>query len=186
MAEVDELAREAVVDAPPAAESNGHAAQESGSLMATLRAKREELGRDRRLDLDIPGYAGLLVARYKPVEWTAVSKISDRVNKSNSPRADVLGAADLLIACCDELMTRKDGELVPLNQAPALEPSVRQVLGEESVRYEKRLAEAFGYEASSAREAVFGLFRNDYAVIDQHRQVLEWLREAGEQVDQDF
>lgn len=185
MPDTDLLAREA--EAPPEPEANGHARPaESGSLMATLRAKREALGAERRLELDIPGYAGLLVARYKPVEWDVVSKIGDRVNRSNSARSEVFGAADLLIACCEEILTRKGEELVPLNEAPELEASLREVLGDQPVRYEQRLADAFQYEAVTAREVVIGLFRNDYALIDQHREVLNWLRESGDEDDQDF
>lgn len=164
--------------------SNGHG--DAGSLMATLRARREALAAERRLELEIPGYAGLLVARYKPIEWEEASAISSKVIDSDDPRADLLGAADLLIACCEEMLTRNGDKLVPLSEGPELEQSVRDVLGNQPVRYEERLAKAFGFEAEKARAVVLDLFRNDFAVIDQHREVLAWLRNANPQVDEDF
>lgn len=155
---------------------------DAGSLMASLRAKRDaiEANQHKTLDLDIPGYDGLLVASYRRVKWEVVSAISDWINESEDPRADLLGAADLLIACCDQMLTRKDDKLVPLHEAPGMD------LEGQPVRYEPRLADAFGYEQSSAREIVLGLFRNEFAVIDQHRDVMRWLWESKAKADEDF
>lgn len=155
---------------------------DGGSLMASLRAKRDEIEQSQGLplELDIPGYDGLLVCRYKRVKWEIVSEISDRINANPDPGADLNGSADLLIACCDEMLTRKDGQLVPLHEAIGLD------LGGKPVRYEERLAKAFGYEADSARQVVLGLFRNEFAVVQQQREVLAWLWESKSKADADF
>lgn len=152
---------------------------DAGSLLASLRAKREAIASERHLDLDIPGYDGQLVARYGPVAWEVIDKIAERVNRSNSPRADVHGAADLLIAACREILIRQNDELISLNHAIA-------DFGDEPVTYSHRLDEVLGINAGSSREVVIQAFNNDLALVPHQATLLRWLQESDQEVDEDF
>lgn len=102
------------------------------------------------VDLDVPGYGGALVGRYRPVRSNAskrrrVMAISRRGRGLQD--ATTALAAEYLIEAVDSMWTRVDGRLESL--APE-DPN--------PVRYDQRLAELLGFEATEPREVIAGVF----------------------------
>ena len=86
-------------DAP----SNGHHEPEPvtepapGSVLALLRAKAKALREEKTTDIDIPGYDGYLVGRYRAVSIARIFGRSTTVETPLTPEwttaADTLGSA---------------------------------------------------------------------------------------------
>lgn len=151
------------------------------SLLDELRAKRAEATQDRRLELDVPGYEGLLVVRYRPTTWEEDKKISEKLERSKNPRKELYAALDTLITACDQILLRKhDGTLVPIEQE---DPSQ----GDEPVRFDGRFAAIMGLETGSAREVVLATFKHNHRAIGVHGEELgKWLAEVNSEGDEDF
>ena len=74
---------------------------DESTLMGQLRAMREEAKADKYLDLDIPGYKGLLVARFRPYPVAKSEAKADQLRKQMGRRPILLQmACDSLIAAC--------------------------------------------------------------------------------------
>jgi len=89
-------------------EGNGHHPGAASSVWDVLRQRREELGQDRHLDLEVPGTRGLLSLRLGPVSGQKQAALSERVMKSKSPERDFNLNADYLIAACQAILGRPD------------------------------------------------------------------------------
>lgn len=157
----------------------------AGSPLAALRERRESLRRDRHLDLEVPGWDGLLVARYGPPEPGAMTRYAEQATilaRENRDDAALVASTDILVGLCREILTRgDDGDLV----------SLAELAGEsDAIRYDERLAEHLGYEATSAREVVWGVFPQhpdgralDYVVQAHANEVVSWLSRVDEEAD---
>lgn len=79
----------------------------SDSLASRVAARREQIiaGRSAKFVLPIPGYTGLLAARYRPLSYEVKRKIQLRHEKIGEDAADeVAASADLLINACVEVL----------------------------------------------------------------------------------
>lgn len=161
------------------AESNGH--QPGGSALDRLRARRVELQKDRTTILDIPGWQGMLVGQFRPVPWDDLKKIAKRAEKmSNNPRVELIAQTDTILAATDMLMVREDGELTPMHE-------LDEVDYPEPIRFDAKLAEILELgEVKSARNALWRVFNNDLAVTAFHNELMEWQRNADEEVDEEM
>jgi hypothetical protein len=162
--------------------------EESDSFVKSLREKRKAIAENITADFDIPGYDGVLVARYRrdPDIWDKFRKMADKLQKSKNPRKELLGQCDVLIKTCDGFFLRQDGILYPLNEA-AKDRGLD--LGgdlDESIKYDNRLAAFLDFEASSARQVVLSLFNNELAVTAHHNDVGEWMQSSRTEDAQDF
>jgi hypothetical protein len=175
--ETELLEEEASESVAPVTATNGHS--DSPSLLDNLRKARKEIGTDKYLDLEIPGYNGELVARYHRLDWDVLRAIARKAEKSKNPRKELNAQCDVLIAACEQILIRHQGVLKPLNVA-------FPELGEEPVRYDNRLTKALDFEAPNARGAVFGTFSNDLAVTYQHNELSSWMGESSQDEDEDF
>jgi hypothetical protein len=156
---------------------------DGGDALARLRKQHAELRKERTLDLRIPGWNGLLIARYSPVRAGEMRKLSNRINKlagQENAEADLAAAADLIITACREILTVVDGEKIPL---------ATEAGSDSPVGYDSRLAEIVGFEAESARDVVYGVFPQfeDGAVIEttvnaHALEVAEWITNVDEEV----
>jgi hypothetical protein len=162
----------------PVAESDPPAG-DMQSVTASLRELRGKLGQGATpLELDVPGYEGLLVVRYRWVPFDQISKNSEALKKiGNQSALAVAACAETLLTTCQEFLIRtEDGELQPLSQTDV--PITFS---------DKRLAEALGFDPSlGVREYVKATFNNDYAVIDQANTVMEWLQDTSKGVNKNF
>ena len=76
---------------------------QGNSAIERLREQHSELRRERTLDLRVPGWSGLLIARYQPVRAGEMRKLSTRINKlagQDTPEADLTAAADIIVTAC--------------------------------------------------------------------------------------
>lgn len=160
------------------------------SLLADLQAKQRAIGEQRTLDLDIPGYGGMLVGRYKYVPFEEISEIIKKASKHRSDkRIAVKAACDVLIKTCEEILIQIDGKLLTLGDA------VREFDGDRITYSDPRLSKAVagvelakGSGARAQVRAVFGEREdkpcNDYALIGHQEDVVAWLEDPER--DRDF
>jgi hypothetical protein len=154
----------------------------SGTLLETLRDKRKAIGQDRRYSLEIPGYDGKLVAQYKVVPWDEMKRLADKLDKSQSPRKELLAQVDTLLMACVQILARDGGEDKPLQE-------VFPEIGDEPIRFDERLAKVLGFEPDSgspARSIVFKTFDNDIAITSHHQKVAEWMESSRSDDEKDF
>ena len=149
------------------------------SLLERLREDRLALASAESTTIEIPGYDGELVCRYRLMEASQLEKIARRAAKLPRERRNLAVTMDSLSAACIEFETvdhRNGGAIGTLAEN-----------GDDPIRYDDRLAEALGYTAKSAREAVLGLFGgNEIAVLTHGAQLARWWSDASEDVDEDF
>jgi hypothetical protein len=146
------------------------------SIATTLQTLRGQLGQNAApLDLDVPGYDGLLVIRFKWVPFSEISKNSEALKKiGNRGVLAVAACCETLISTCQEFLCRsEDGELHPLSQTDI------------PITFaDRRLADALGFDPSmNVREYVKATFNNDYAVIDTANTVMEWLQDTSKRIN---
>jgi hypothetical protein len=113
------------------------------SLKDRLAARREELQAPHLIELPVPGYEDILVAKYHPLSFRQHFDIESKGDKNPDKAQAVLNAAlDKLIAACDGLLSKnEDGTLTDLGHKwssaavqdlfgvePSTPPSVRQDL----------------------------------------------------------
>lgn len=90
------------------------------SILGRLREKRRESAHKQIIDLDIPGYDGELVVRYRLLDPLVERKeIADRVlakfrESNQDAEREYYILTDTLIAACVAIFARVDGKLVPL------------------------------------------------------------------------
>lgn len=166
-------------DEGPAA---GVATNGSSSLLDQLRVIREELGKARETALEVPGYEGLLFVKYQYVDgmWDEMKKIGQAVEKSKNPRKELYGQADTLLFACKEVVVYQP------ERADADENGYCPILPNQGVtKFDENLAEALGFEAKTAREVLFGVFRNHLAISKQHNELMDWAASNQRDLDKD-
>lgn len=156
------------VDWEAATAPQGAALAAPGSLLADLRKRAAELREDDHIDLDLPGWNGRLVARYRALDRAVLDPLLERAVSRKGEGTNAM--ADALCLAHVELFGRDaDGSLVDLfNDQPA--------------RLDLDLAEALQLTPTerSARGVLLALFGapNDRAaglLNTQFRQYAEWL-----------
>lgn len=142
-----------------------------------LRKKRRQIAEIKSLDMDIPGYGGELVCRYKLLNWDHIRRIGTKHSNSRDPHRLLYAQMDLLIEACDGFYYRNgSNELKPLHP-------------DKPVKYDLTLADILDIELGdqpSARQVCLGVFVNDLALVDHHQDLLTWMRGAQEDVDEDI
>ena len=144
--------------------------EEAGAqnLMETLRARREQALEDKEYDLEIPGYNGDLVARYRHLSGKEADQIGTRVMNQTKQRTErtVHMAMDTMIAACTGMYARIGAELVPIDPNGDGIPC----------GYDEELAQFMGFEATTAREVVRGVFVGNEMAIGAHSMQLQrWM-----------
>ena len=143
---LDELVTPQALE-PPGAEPEPEPENAApGSVLAALRARAKELREQQTTLLDIPGYDGMLTARYRAVSLGRIfAKRSDATTPINP---DWTMAADVLAGALDELLMRDapDGDLYPL-------------FTDQPARYDDDTVQALGLEVRerSARAVIVAL-----------------------------
>lgn len=169
------------------------------SVLAQLRARREQLAADTApmKVLDIPGYDGKLVARYRYPEqgYKAITVAIERAQSKKDPDGILHGNLDALVACCDGVFGRRDGELVDLATDEIVDDDA------EGPRFGSTLATLFGIEVDEAMKAkarfivrnVFspratatGVYDGDVAAMTQAGTVIEWLQDTNAETAEVF
>lgn len=153
------------------------AAPDDGSLLSRIKARRRELQKTRTLDLEIAGYDGMLVARYKPLAWDVVKKIGEKVEKSKHPRKELYAQADVIARACDAIYFKDD-------EGNLRDPKSGQDV---PVRYDDVLADILDLNgADTARKVVIQTFDNDLALTAHHNELAEWMQASDSEVDEEL
>jgi hypothetical protein len=148
----------------------------AGSVLATIRARRDQLAGEKSLTIDVPGYEGLLALKMGVVATRQLQGIGERSERSNSPDAATNGNVDVVIAGLVDVLARGsvDDQLAPIDDA-----------GAASVN---RLGELLGLDVTSARATMIALFSGapspDLAIGAAAAEYIEWLRGENQEVDE--
>jgi hypothetical protein len=169
-----------VPDDPTQGEGQGNSPESARStLLTTLRAKRDALKADHYLDLDIPGYDGLLVARFRPFPIEKSEAKAKQLQKLQAANAPVLlkSACDTLVDACEQLMVRTEtgGEPKPIDPDADL-----------PIAFDSRAAEMFGFQATTARQVVIGLFGTEQSIVAMSVEVSRWMTTLKRETDEDL
>lgn len=149
----------------------------SPSLQNRLSKRRAELQEDHPIDLEVPGFEDILVARYHPLDFQRSYKIENRhaKNKNEAERV-LLTACDKLINACDGLYEKQeDGSLRDLEYKWSA-AAARDLFGldiEETV---------------TARQALLAIFPGplQMALLEHTRQYVEESNELQPQINEDL
>lgn len=164
-----------------------------GGLQARARAAHEQI-KDRHLDLELPSYGGELVVRYRPPDFGVIQPKMERFLMLEGDER-LYSSCDLLIACCEMVLIRIDGELTPLHEAVTSDSSGGDVADFATpVKLDERLVRAVGRTMPLAEEdgpgpgrlAVITAIGDDYALVGQATQVSIWLQQLLDGGLQDF
>jgi hypothetical protein len=154
------------------------APEETGSsIISDLRRRQQEVHRERHIDKEIPGYGGQMFARYRLFTFAELSALVPRRGRGEQSEQNLRINVDLLAKACEEILVRKDGELIPLAQEAQFDAPVR---------YDARLAELLGIDASKARDVVLKTFGADLVLSAHADDLVEWMRNASDEADEDF
>ncbi len=147
------------------------------SVLAELRTLRGTLGGESKpLDLEVPGYKGLLLIRYKWVPYSQIAQNAKSLSKiEETAERQLSAAADVLVDTCEEFLIRVGEELQPLSKN-----DIPVTFGD------PRLPESLGFmPTDTARKACMRVFNNDYALIRTADVVTTWLQDTSRKVDAD-
>jgi hypothetical protein len=158
------------------------------SVRDRLKQKREDIGAQTEITMEIPGYDGELQGEFKRMRWEAMADVADRAEKSKAKRGRLNGQADVIATACAQLIVREElpgGEIkdTPLNEMFPDE------FGDAPVRFDARLADWLGLELEgtpTARKVVFAVFNNDLAVTAMHNELGEWMQSSKSEEDETF
>lgn len=146
------------------------------SIRDQIRAEREAIASEKTLDLLVPGYRGLLAVRYHSISDRELEEYLKRAQRENDQ--SIRSNYDLLIEACETILYRESDEQ---EFTPALDENGDQI------RFDVRLAEMLGMDATTARETVAGFFSPDGAqplAVAQHiGAVADWLQGKSSEID---
>jgi hypothetical protein len=157
---------------------------QKASHFERLKTRRERIGSEKTRDFIIPGYAGELLARYRLLEWQTIRNVIKRMEKSKGigDIRELYAQCDTLIIACEGLYYKDfsggkngSGELKPLMDDH-----------DNHLRYDIDLARMMEFEATTARQVVLLLFKNDLAIAAHHGEVVEWMQGASPEADEEF
>jgi hypothetical protein len=154
----------------------------TGSTAADrLRARHQRLQQAHHEDIDVPGYDGDLVGRYKIIPPDELRKRARLIAKVPPEQRSEIAAIDQIIAACDSLWSRGDDgqleSLLPDDDTP--------------VRYDQRLAGILGIDSDKPRQIVREVFTVDgdlnLPALEQHANDIGlWIKDVSPEVDAGF
>lgn len=84
-----------------------------GSLLSRLRSRAAELQRERVCDLDVPGWRGELVLRFRPLSVAQLDRFVQAQAKRKT--SDVSEGIESMVSMCIGVFARDGGRLVALS-----------------------------------------------------------------------
>lgn len=158
------------------------------SVLDRLKARREAIGSQTHIKMDIPGYDGELVGEFKRMRWEALADVAEHAEKSKVKRRALNGHADVIATACEQLVIRKV-EAGGKEIFTPLHEMFPDIFGEVPVRFDPRLAEWLELKLDgtpTARKVVFAVFNNDLAVTAMHNELGEWMQSSKSEEDETF
>jgi hypothetical protein len=151
------------------------------SYLDVIKAKRRQLGEERLLTLAIPGYDGLLLARYHYIDgmYDDLKKIVDKADRSKNPRRELYAQIDILILACKEILVKApEDDMADENGLVAIDP-------ETTTRFDSHLAEILEFDAKRSRDVVYAIFQNGLTIAQQHNEIMEWAASNQVEIDEE-
>lgn len=170
------------------------------SIMGKLRQQHQDMKQSKTLDLPIPGYDGMLVAKYRLLHIKELEIIGERVQREVTGTGErvTLSSIDAIATACLGLYYNRDGELVGLNDS--IGPD------EAAIRFDDRLIAFLKLDISDegiarimpdgmsgierlgpARRTVLAVWGgNDIAIIDHSRAIGQWSSDTSKRVTEAF
>lgn len=157
------------------------------SLRDRLLARRKEISENRTVDIDLPGYDGLLYVRYGLLDGPRLNEIATKVIKTTRDRAErgLLAAIDTLIAATVEFRVR-DGNR---------DQSLAEAIGDGNdlpVKWDQRLAAWLEIQddidaSAPARSIVLSVFLfNDVAIAAHNQRLSRWMMGNDVSIDEEL
>jgi hypothetical protein len=152
------------------------------SILDQLGEIRQEIKEQAEpLDLEVPGYKGLLFVRFRPFPVARTERKVEQFQRQVKKKQPIVlnSACDTLIDACEQLLVKNtDGELIPIDE-------------DMPVGFEQRLAEMLKMpgadQMTSARQVIKGLFPTEQSILKMASTVNEWLQgELNEEADEEF
>lgn len=141
------------------------------SVLQAVRVRAAQLQADTTVDLDIPGYEGILVGRYRAVSISRFNRVAG--DELHIPFLDWRTAADALGTALVGLYGYRSGELVPLYESG------------DPARYDAELAQTLGLGTTehTARAVMVALFggggKGESRVWQHFNHYQSWLMEGN-------
>lgn len=149
---------------------------EVASLRDKVQARRAALQKDRTVTLDVPGYEGILRARYRVLSWKEIGKIGERVAKIkdlDAAQRELWAAADTLVLASEAVY---DAALDKDRKSDDDPP--------EGPKWCPQLAHDLGFpDPQVPRVAVFAIFARDTQIMTHYQTLMGW--QDGENVEVD-
>ena len=150
------------------------------SLRDKVQARRAELQADTSVTLDVPGYEGILRARYRALSLKELGRIGERVAKLKDLDAstrELYIYADGLVLACEAVYDanlddgRNDDDPPPTGK-----------------RWGAPLAHELGFPdvAGAARQAVFAVISRDTQIWSHYQSLLAWMDGENDRIDDDL
>ena len=160
----------------------------NGSMLDKLREEYQKHAEQETIDLDVPGWDGMLVARYKLLDGAALGNIGDKVNRQfkKTHERNLYATIDSILQANEGMYFRnpEDAEdLTPIDPDPVNRGF--------AVTYsDPALLDAIGVprtEVSSARDTVRMVFKgNEVAIIRHGAKLALWMGDTTKDVNEGF
>lgn len=135
-----------------------------GSVLATLRERREQAVAALHKDLRVPRLEPPVYVRFRPISQPAIEQANKRASASKADdAATAANAAVLAGACIGVFEVDEDGAEVSVDPDNATWP-----------QFDKRLARLLGVKAGKAADVVRALYLTDGDVIATVTKLAEW------------
>lgn len=154
----------------------GETAAAPGSILASLRERRDAAKKRLFKDLAVPRLDPPVYVRFKPVTSHRLTAANKQSAKSGDRDADVIANAGVLVDACVGIFEVVDGEEV------SLDPSDREG---EWPKFDKQLAALLGVPAGKASAVVRELYVTDGDIISTVNELALWSGFAQEQLERD-
>ena len=151
----------------------------SGSVLDRVKNRRAEFEQQRSASFEIPGYSGMLKAKYGPMTLRSTQAINERAEKTlkHDQDKDLLIVVDSLVAACEGII------LVEVNDKG------ETVETEIATGFNKALAEILDIAQDEehplrAREIVRLVFPSDLAIVSHGDEWATWSRDGSTNDDE--
>jgi hypothetical protein len=147
----------------------------AGSVLSSLRARRDAAKKGLHLDLAVPRLDPPVYVRFAPVAQAQIDRAQKRHEKSKDVDKSVIVNAVLLADACRGVFEIIDGEEVSVDD--------RDRDGDWPL-FDERLAELLGADVTKAADVVRALYLTDGDVIATAEKLAEWSGYSAEDLEE--
>lgn len=140
------------------------------SLKDRVQARRKALQANHTKTFDVPGYEGILKARYRVLTLKEMTRAENRADneKVDEETRTLYMFADVLVAACDAVL-----------DAETDEPAV-------GGKWSAALAEDLGFDVKTPRQAVLAIIERELVLTNHYREMRAWQEGAVALVDEEL